>query len=88
MDFENFLKECSISDFYRCEEGEVIISTIHKAKGHEFDDVFLVLSGLNNIDNEKRRVIYVGMTRAKENLYIIQDGNCFSQGRNKFIHEL
>ena len=87
MDFENFLRECSFDDFYRCEEGEIIISTIHKAKGHEFDDVFLVLSGLDNINVEKQRAIYVGMTRAKENLYIVQDGNCFSHGRNTEVDD-
>ncbi|MCR5148898.1 MAG: RecQ family ATP-dependent DNA helicase [Eubacterium sp.] len=77
VDFENFLRESSFEDFYKCDEGEVLISTIHKAKGHEFDDVFLVLSDKDYSNEEKKRVLYVGMTRAKEHLYIINRQNSF-----------
>ena len=85
-DLENFLRESKIEDYYQSVTGEVIISTIHKAKGHEFDDVYLVLGGLRNdaINEETKRVIYVGMTRAKENLYVIQKGNCFRNNTSDF----
>ncbi|GHB40002.1 ATP-binding domain-containing protein [Mongoliitalea lutea] len=46
----------------------VLVSTIHKAKGKEFDEVFLMLSNATCVDNSERRLLYVGMTRAKSRL--------------------
>ena len=47
------------------------VSTIHKAKGREFDTVYILDSGFNTDDNitEEARVWYVGCTRAKNELY-------------------
>lgn len=47
------------------------VSTIHKAKGREFDTVLLLDSGFTpSADNtEESRVWYVGCTRAKQDLY-------------------
>lgn len=87
IDFYNFLCETNFEDFYKCDRGEIVISTIHKSKGHEFDDVFLVLSDKNYNDKEKKRVLYVGMTRAKEHLYIINRGKCFSRDAVKELHD-
>ena len=48
----------------------VLVSTIHKAKGREFDRVILLLEkNLNRQDND-RRALYVGITRAKTHLSI------------------
>lgn len=55
--------------------------TIHKAKGDEFDNVLLLLGETNMLDlllapnllsekSEEQRVIYVGMSRAKNRLFI------------------
>ncbi len=62
------------------------ISTIHGAKGGEAQNVMMFLdmsvktytSMVNNPDDEAR-VFYVGVTRAKENLFIVQPQtlNCF-----------
>lgn len=50
----------------------VAVMTVHSAKGLEFDNVFLVgvEKGIYTDDDEDRRVLYVGMTRAKKALYI------------------
>lgn len=53
------------------------MSTIHKAKGKEFDNVFLMLEGVNQLTDEFRRQLYVATTRAKRNLVIHFNGNCF-----------
>lgn len=73
--FENILNKRNDSN--------LILSTIHKSKGLEYDDVFVIdlienefpmLLDMN--DNymrieEERRMFYVAMTRARSNLYLL-----------------
>ena len=51
----------------------MFVSTIHKAKGREFDNVHLLLCGIQRMDDDMLRAIYVGITRAKHNLYLYND---------------
>jgi DNA helicase-2/ATP-dependent DNA helicase PcrA len=62
-------------------DNKVIISTIHKAKGLEYDYVFLPFWNQNSFPNfktlqekngieEERRLAYVAITRAKKNVFI------------------
>lgn len=74
-DFEVFVKESKFEDFINASGETIFVSTIHKAKGKEFDNVFLMLNDFNPNDNEKKRQLYVAMTRAKQNLTIHLDGN-------------
>ena len=58
----------------------VILTTYHQAKGLEFKDVFMVAneegvfpssnSALDEEIEEERRICYVGITRAKKNLFL------------------
>ncbi|PWT95846.1 MAG: RecQ family ATP-dependent DNA helicase [Bacteroidetes bacterium] len=67
-DFEVFVRDSKLEDFFD-ENGETIfVSTIHKAKGREFDNVFLILDKFNAASDEAKRQLYVAMTRAKQNL--------------------
>jgi ATP-dependent DNA helicase RecQ len=52
----------------------IVVSTIHKAKGREFDNVVLLLDRFNSATAEARRQLYVAMTRAKNNLTIHDNG--------------
>lgn len=70
-DFEEFLKESNFEDFYDEQDREIIyVSTIHKSKGREFDNVYMMLKNSTSKTDAERRALYVGMTRAKTNLYI------------------
>lgn len=69
-DFENFLLESQLEDFTRSKDSEIVVSTIHKAKGCEYDNVYVSLKGLHNVTDKERRMVYVGMTRAKNNLSV------------------
>ena len=69
-DFENFLLESRLEDFSKSRSSEIIVSTIHKSKGCEYDNVYISLKGLGDITDRERRMIYVGMTRAKNNLSV------------------
>ncbi|WP_194199053.1 UvrD-helicase domain-containing protein [Nostoc sphaeroides] len=57
--------------------GQVILSTFHSAKGSEFSHVFVLEDGFvdtNNLESRARE-LYVGFTRAKEQLYILFSSN-------------
>ena len=69
-DFEMFLHESKIEDFYRCEQGIITVSTMHKSKGREFDNVYMLINNINMASDEEKRKLYVGMTRAKKLLHI------------------
>ena len=69
-DFKEFVYESSVEDFCDAAESEVVISTIHKAKGREFDDVYMLISGQSYMTNELLRRYYVGITRARNRLFV------------------
>lgn len=58
-------------DLLNEEDCLLTVSTIHKAKGREFDTVFLLDSGFtpSQSNTEESRVWYVGCTRAKNELF-------------------
>ena len=74
------------------DEDYLILSTIHSAKGQEWKSVFL----LNTVDGclpsdlatgtpaeieEERRLLYVAMTRAKDNLHLIVPQRFFAHSQ-------
>ena len=83
-DLKIFLFESKIEDFYDKNQGFVIVSTIHKAKGWEFDNVIIILNKdkFKFENDEEKRLIYVGMTRAKTNLTIHYNDNYFEKSSN------
>lgn len=80
-DFEVFLRESGLEDFYNHGKGTVTVSTIHKAKGREFDTVYLMLKNGVPLTDEGRRKIYVALTRARDNLIIHCNGRFFQRLR-------
>jgi ATP-dependent DNA helicase RecQ len=75
QDVEIFVRESNLEDFYGDSGETIMVSTIHKAKGREFDNVFLMLNQINVGTDDKLRQLYVAMTRAKTNLTIHYNGN-------------
>lgn len=79
-DLEEFISESNYEDFYVDSETEVIyVSTIHKSKGREFDSVYMMLKDAHGKNDEERRKLYVGMTRAKSNLFIHVNTDLFAK---------
>jgi DNA helicase-2/ATP-dependent DNA helicase PcrA len=77
------------------DEDYLILSTIHSAKGQEWDAVYV----LNLVDGcipsdmaagnpaqieEERRLLYVAMTRAKQHLHLIQPLRFFRTHQHRF----
>jgi ATP-dependent DNA helicase RecQ len=57
----------------RSQRGRIVISTVHGAKGREFRHVTILDGGdWRDASDDERRLYYVGMTRAKENLVLCQ----------------
>lgn len=69
-DLEVFIRESKFEDFVGTQAEAIFVSTIHKAKGKEFDHVFMMLDQFMASTDEAKRQLYVGMTRAKRNLSI------------------
>jgi len=74
-DLEVFIRESKLEDFFNQNGDSIFVSTIHKAKGKEFDNVFIMLENFIPTTDETKRLLYVAMTRAKTNLTIHLNSN-------------
>jgi len=93
-----FLEEISLItdiDNYDEESNSVVLMTMHSAKGLEFPVVFIpgmedgIFPGVQAIYNEsdmqeERRLAYVAITRAKEELYLIKSKSRMLFGSTKY----
>ena len=92
---EDFLQQVALvqdTDQINDGEGVVTLMTLHSAKGLEFKTVFIVgveegifphsrsLMDMSEME-EERRLAYVGITRAKERLYLLHAGERNIYGR-------
>lgn len=57
-------------------QGKIELMTGHKAKGHEFDEVFFLDKDLIGIEGQEPNLRYVIATRAKRNLTYIDTKGC------------
>ena len=94
----NFLEEISLQtdiDNYDAEADSSVMMTLHSAKGLEFPVVFIAgleegvfpsIATMMNPDelNEERRLAYVGITRAKEKLYITKAKSRMLMGHTSY----
>lgn len=76
-DFKEFAFESSTEDFCDTADADVVVSTIHKAKGREFDNVYMLIAVNHQVDDALLRRYYVGMTRARSHLSIHSDSDLF-----------
>ena len=69
-------------------ENNVVLSTIHKVKGNEFESVcyFHITTPDDDIENE-RRISYVAFTRAKSNLLVTTIKNDELKFVKEFFYE-
>ncbi|NLN49553.1 MAG: ATP-binding domain-containing protein, partial [Clostridiales bacterium] len=77
-DLDIFIRESKLEDFSIGKAETIYVSTMHKAKGRQYDNVYIMLDDFNIITEENMRLLYVAMTRAKNNLIIHSNKNYFS----------
>ena len=80
--------------------GGITVSTLHSVKGLEYDTVYILDVNEGNIPyhkaqqeseiEEERRMFYVGMTRARTNLYIysVKERHGKKQESSRFVEEI
>jgi len=78
-DFKEYVYESSVEDFCEVTGADVVVSTIHKSKGREFDDVYLLITEPSVVSDEVMRRYYVGATRAKNRLFIHTNASIFDR---------
>ncbi|UZA54268.1 RecQ family ATP-dependent DNA helicase [Moraxella bovis] len=72
-DWRIFIEESRLENFYHVETGGIFVSTIHKAKGREYDSVFVYLDNPKYQTDDEKRVLYVAFSRAKQHLSILSN---------------
>ncbi len=108
FDLSSFLEDVALVsdiDSYNTDEDSVVLMTLHSAKGLEFPIVFIpgmeegIFPGNQSMYSdeeleEERRLAYVGITRAKEKLYLINASQRMLYGQtnrnqvSRFIREI
>lgn len=74
-DWNTFLFESRWEDFAFEAGTPIVVSTMHKAKGREFDTVIVLLRNFREQDPTCRRLLYVAATRARRTLVIHYSGS-------------
>lgn len=78
-DFKELMFESTTEDFCDTSDADVVVSTIHKSKGCEFDDVYMLVSQPQHVTDSEMRSYYVGMTRARKRLFIYTNSTLFDR---------
>ena len=87
-DLDVFLRESKMEDFFRTGGEAILVSTIHKAKGREYDRVFILLDQFNTETEAAKRLVYVAMTRAKKHLNMHTNSDFLDYMKDGYIENL
>lgn len=80
-DLIEFIHESKLEDFIEDAANTILVSTMHKAKGREFDRVYLLLNRSELTEASAKRVVYVALTRARRELHVHYTGQ-FMEGQS------
>jgi ATP-dependent DNA helicase RecQ len=68
-----------MEDAIKPDTESIVISTMHKAKGKEYDHVIMLVEDYDYTSDESRRLLYVASTRAKKTLHIHTNGSFYDK---------
>lgn len=84
--FMDYLSEITFEEF-EYSKAKVIVSTMHKAKGKEFESVYIVVKKGFIQNDYDRRLLYVAITRAKHNLSIHTNDHSIKAFKQAFVEQ-
>ena len=79
VDWREYCREINMEDAVKANSEIVIVSTMHKAKGKEYDHVYMLVEDYDYASSESRRLLYVASSRAKKSLHIHTNGNFYDR---------
>lgn len=86
-DWRIFIQEARLEDFYSEQQHQIFVSTIHKAKGREYDHVFVYLNQTKYQTDDEKRVLYVAFSRAKSYLHILShDKKLYELSASEYVN--
>ncbi|HOF19763.1 MAG TPA: RecQ family ATP-dependent DNA helicase [Bacteroidales bacterium] len=78
-DLRQYFLEARFDDVLETDTETIYVSTFHKSKGREFENVFIMLENYKLTEEDQKRALYVAMTRAKKYLAIHHNGTYFNR---------
>ncbi|MBC8753909.1 RecQ family ATP-dependent DNA helicase [Kordia sp. YSTF-M3] len=85
VDWYDYIREINMEDAINADVNAIIIATMHKSKGKEFDHVYLLLEDFNFAEIASKRALYVGCSRAKESLQLHCNAAFFDEFKSKAL---
>ncbi len=85
VDWRAYCREINMEDAIKPDSEKIIVSTMHKAKGKEYDHIFMMVEDYNYSNPEYRRLLYVASSRAKRTLHIHTNGNFYDSFKAHYI---
>ncbi|AXG71755.1 ATP-dependent DNA helicase RecQ [Kordia sp. SMS9] len=79
VDWYDYIHEINMQDAVNADSNVIVIATIHKTKGKEFDHVYVLLEDYKFNTAEAKRVLYVACSRAKLSLQLHCNSNFFDE---------
>lgn len=68
---QTFLSQKNANKKEDTDNADFVFSTIHSAKGLEFDNVILLYQNKNQMEEDVKRMYYVALTRAKKSEFVL-----------------
>ncbi|MEO9887061.1 MAG: RecQ family ATP-dependent DNA helicase [Balneola sp.] len=78
VDWYEYVRQIKMEDAINADASSIIVSTMHKAKGKEFNHVWLLLEDYSFTEAEAKRLVYVACSRAKDSLFIHTNTSFFN----------
>lgn len=85
IEWYEFVREIKIEDVIDEDKKVILVSTMHKSKGKEFDHVYLLMDNYTLENTESKRLFYVACSRAKQNLQIHSNVSYFDHMTEELV---
>ncbi|MEP5636357.1 MAG: ATP-binding domain-containing protein, partial [Maribacter dokdonensis] len=88
VDWREYCRDINMEDAIKPNSDKVIVATMHKSKGKEFDHVIIMLNDFDYSSSESRRLLYVASSRAKKTLHIHTNVQFYDNIKVDYLHTL